>query len=66
MVPAVAQVVQRLKAVAVAYPSRPGKTARRTWTPLGFEADDADFNINLPTMDDKSSCLGTIRSSAEE
>jgi hypothetical protein len=32
--------------------------------PLGFEADEADFNINLPTMDDKSSCLGTIRSSA--
>jgi hypothetical protein len=32
--------------------------------PLGFEADEAGFNINLPTMDDKSSCLGTIRSSS--
>jgi hypothetical protein len=32
--------------------------------PLGFEADEADFDTNLPTMDDKSSCLGTIRSSA--
>ena len=30
--------------------------------PLGFEADEADFNITLPTMDDKSSCLGTITS----
>src|SRR5215475_13492780 len=33
--------------------------------PLGLEADEADFNINLPTMDDRSSCLGTIRSSAD-
>jgi hypothetical protein len=32
--------------------------------PRRFEADEADFDINLPTMDDKSSCLGTIRSSA--
>src|SRR6266576_4513233 len=30
--------------------------------PLGFEADEADFNITLPTIDDKSSCLGTITS----
>jgi hypothetical protein len=41
---------------------RLGKTDRRTWTSLGFEADEADFNITLPTMDDKSSCLGTITS----
>jgi hypothetical protein len=41
-----------------------GKTDRRTWTPLGFEADEADFNITFPTVDDKSSCLGTIGSSA--
>jgi len=33
--------------------------------PLGLEADEAGFNINLPTMDDRSSCLGTIRSSAD-
>jgi hypothetical protein len=64
MVPAVAQVVQRLKAAAMAWAPSLGKTDRRTWTPLGFAADEADFNITLPTMDDKSSCLGTIRSSA--
>jgi len=32
--------------------------------PLRFEADEAGFDINLPAMDDKSSRLGTIRSSA--
>src|ERR1700747_1708998 len=32
--------------------------------PLGFEADEADLTINLPTMDDKSSPLGTIRYAA--
>jgi hypothetical protein len=45
MVPAVAQPVQRLKAMA--YASRSGKAARRTWTPLRFEADEAGFDINL-------------------
>jgi hypothetical protein len=47
MVPAVAQPVQRLKATAMAYASRSGKAARRTWTPLRFEADEAGFDINL-------------------
>jgi hypothetical protein len=46
----------------MAYASRSGKTDRRTWTPLRFEADEADFNITLPTIDDKSSCPGTITS----
>jgi hypothetical protein len=31
--------------------TRPGKTDRRTWTPLGFEADEADFNITLLPME---------------
>jgi hypothetical protein len=32
--------------------------------PLGFEANEADFNVNLPTMDDAGLSLVTIRSSA--
>jgi len=28
------------------------------------QANDADFNINLPTMDDEPSRLGTVRSSS--
>lgn len=63
MVPAVAQALQRLTAAAMAYSSRPGNTAHRHMRDRpGQGANEADVNINLPTMHDKSSCLGIIRS----
>ena len=55
MVPAVAHESQPLKAAALAYASRPEPlTVARTHRDKG---NDADFNINLPAMHDKSSCL---------
>ena len=62
MVPAVAQALQRLTAAAMAYPSRPGNTAHRHMRASRDRAKEADVNINLPTMHDKPSCLGRIRS----
>jgi hypothetical protein len=51
MVPVVAQAVQRLKPGAVhTHPAQANRPPRMD--PLGFEADEADFNINLPTMDE--------------
>jgi len=62
MVPAVAQALQRLTPAAMTYPARPGNTAHRHLRARRDRANEADVNINLPTMHDKSSCLGSIRS----
>jgi hypothetical protein len=57
IVRAVAHESQSLKAAALAYASRPGAAQGRTRTHRD-KGNDADFN-----MHDKSSCLGTVRSS---
>ena len=60
--PAVPRESRPLKPAAMAYPPRPGAAHRRTRTHRD-EGNDAGFTINLPAMHDKSSCLGTVRSS---
>src|ERR1700750_1113504 len=59
IVRAVAHESQPLKAAALAYPSRPGAARYRTRTHRD-KGNDADFTINLPTLHDKSSYLGTV------
>jgi len=51
-----------LRAAALAYPSRPGAARCRTRSHRD-KGNDAGFTINLPTSHDKSSYLGTVRSS---
>jgi hypothetical protein len=62
IVRAVAHESQPLKAAAPACASRPGVARCRTRTHRD-KGNDADFNINLPTLHDKSSYPGTVRSS---
>ena len=62
IVRAVAHESQPLKAAALAYPSRPGAARCRTRIHRD-KGNDADLNINLPTLHDKSSYPGTVRSS---
>ena len=60
MIPTVAQALKRLTAAPMAYPSRPGNTAHRYMRARRDRANEADVNINMPTMHDKSSCLGAF------
>jgi hypothetical protein len=61
LVPAVAHEYQAVTAAALACASgQEPLSVARTHRDKG---NDADFNINLPALHDKSSCLGTVRSS---
>jgi len=50
-----------LTGAALAYPSRPGAARCRTRTHRD-KGNDADYTINLPTLHDKPSYPGTVRS----
>ena len=51
-----------LEAAAVACASRPDRAAHHRIRTHRDRANDANFNINLLTMHDKSRCLGAVRS----